>query len=481
VAFRPRAAPPERRRRHVVFGLLAALSIFIFVNVETGGTYRLTYPVAFGSFFDYQASSLLQGRIDVPEVGIGGEAFVVSGKYYGYFGVTPSLLRLPLVAAEIAFGELSRWYLLAYFSAALIGAYALLRQATRMARGVNAEPSYWAIALVTIASGLGSTLFFLGCRAYIYHEATMCGATFAVWTAYFGLRYLDNPERRFWVGALVCGFLSVNARPSSGLFALCFVGVVAAYNVIRALMRREFIPARHHVLIGVGAVAAVLSFNAMSFWKFRTFDGSPFRYSVQFDPQRLANIEGKNFHLVNIRRNLDEYVLAPNFHLEKKFPFFFFDSLHPRSYPEAKIDLAESTVALPYAMTGLVAAVLIGGVFTLWRVAPLRPALVLLIVGVAPMFVALLAAVATSHRHTGDFCPFLIATAACGIAGLDGIRWRVLSFSILTVATAWAVFATTALSLQFQGDRVWGSPPETVARFQHMRQWFDGIIGKQKQ
>jgi hypothetical protein len=475
-AFRWTGLPIATRRRHTFFAVLAALSLLLFIDVETGGTFRLTYPVSFGTFFDYQAGSLLQGHLDVPEAAISGEAFIIHGKFYGYFGLTPSLLRLPLVAADVGFGQLSRWYMAAYFAAAMLAAYGILRQTTRMARGADAEPSYWAIALITFGAGAGSTLFFLGSRAYIYHEATLCGATFALWSAYYTLRWLREPACRCWLGALIFGLFSVHARPPSGLFALSLVGVVAAYLLLGSLWRRQFATSARFTLVGVAAVAAVLSFNGMSYLKFGTFDGSPLKYSVQFDAQRLAHIEGKNFHLVNVRRNIDEYVLAPNFHFDPLFPYFFFDARVPRSYPEAKIDIGESTVGFPYAMTGLVGAWLLGGAWALIRFSRLRTTLGLLFVAVAPMALALFAAIATAHRHTADFCPFLVTSAACGIAALDASRRRAAWLALLSVFALWSVFVALALSLQFQGERVWGSPPETVARFQHLRQVFDATL-----
>ena len=106
-------------------------------------------------------------------------------------------------------------------SGGLVAAYVLLCHLTRVTCGPPAWPSRWAVALFAFAVGMGSTLFFLGARAYIYHEAILCGAAFALWSAYFSLRWLDAPARRgWWPGALVCGVAAVHARPPAGLFAL---------------------------------------------------------------------------------------------------------------------------------------------------------------------------------------------------------------------------------------------------------------------
>lgn len=380
--------PRQRWLQHGTFLLVALGSLWLFANLETGGTFRLTYPVSFGTFFDYQAASLIEGHLDVPEAAIGGEAFIVKGKYYGYFGVTPALLRIPFVLADVGFGKLSRWYMLAYFAASLAAAYALLRFAARMLRGPETGPSRWAVAVFTAAAGPGSTLFYLGCRTYIYHEANLCGATFALWSAYCSMRYLHEPGRRWWIGAAVCGLLSVHARPPSGLFALFLLGCIALYHLINGVRTRGMQAAWLPIGVGALSLLAVLSFNGLSYLKFGTFDGSPLKYSVQFDAKRLAHIDGKNFHLVNLRHNLDAYVLSANFHTDPHFPFFFFDPRHPRSYPEAKIDLAEPIVAMPFAMPALVAFAAVGSVWILVGVRRLRWPVILLWLGVTPMALA---------------------------------------------------------------------------------------------
>lgn len=94
------------------------------------------------------------------------------------------------------------------------------------------------------------------------------------------------------------------------------------------------------------------------------------------------------------------------------------------------------------------------------------------------MTIALLTAIVTSHRYTGDFCPFLIACAAWGIAAMDGetpiIRQGFLALtSLLTVAS---IFVTLAISLYFQGEYIWGVPDEIKHNYQQLRDRMDGFF-----
>ena len=474
---------------HRWFILVGALCTALFAALVTGGTFRFRFSEVFGIFYDYQAASLLHARLDVPEAGISGEAFVVAGKYYGYFGVTPALLRLPFVIFDLAFGQLSRTYMLIYYVACLIAAYLLLGHAVRVLRGRDASPSPWATAILLVSTGLGSTLFFLGSRAYIYHEAILCGAAFALWSIYCSLRYLAASGERWWIGALVCGVFSMHARPTSGLFALCVLGGVALVHLLSSRKKdsdsrtsEQSSPGHpgRHLAIGVLSVVGMLTFSGLSYLKFGTFDGSPLRYSVQYSPERLARFEGKNFHLSNLRHNLDVYVFKPTFRLEPRFPYYYFSAKNNRAaYPEAKMDLLEAALGFPYAMPGLFVLALAGGAWAFWCAAGLRPALTVLWLGVLPMAAALFTAVVTSHRYTADFCPFFVASAAMGLAVLDSqAGWRRSIFlgaaSLLTVLS---VAMTLALSVLFQGQMVWGVPDDVKQNHQHLQKRVDTFFG----
>ncbi|MDO8543840.1 MAG: hypothetical protein Q7S40_25640 [Opitutaceae bacterium] len=536
---------------HGWFVITAALCVLAFAALVTSGTFRFLFIDSFGEFYDYQAVSLLHGRLDVPDDALGGEAFVVNGKTYGYFGVTPALLRLPFAAAGVAFGQLTRSYLTLYFAACLVATYLLLCHATRVVAGggeikttgqvatntpsscrselardgsrnrlqagsymsraaawsrlfgsgsardavppreavpdsvetpeptQRSWPSAASTVLLTLATGLGSTLLFLGARAYVYHEAILCGAAFALWTVYATLRWIDAPRSRWWLGALIAGLLAVHARPSSGLFALCTLGCTALVHLAPAWRSRTIAAAVRPAGIGLLVVAAILSFNGMSYLKFGTFDGSPLRYSVQYTPERVAKFEGKNFHLSNLPHNAAIYLVRPDFHFLPRFPYFYLGLAHSDNYPGARVDLEEPTLALPYAIPALFALAMFGATWGLYWAPQLRVPMAVLGAGVIPMAIALLTAIVTSHRFTGDFCPFFIACAAGGLAVVDAEvprlrRWLLAVTAALTLVS---VPITAAVALYFQGEGVWGVPDEARQRYIEMSKRVDAFFG----
>ncbi len=484
--------------RHRWFVGTALVASIGFAWLVTLGSFRFNEREVFGSFYDYQAASFLQGRLDVPEEAIGGEAFEAHGKLYGYFGPTPALLRLPFVLSGFAFGKLSRTFMQAYFVASLLAAYLILCDAVRRARrapepatpGDDPLPSPLAVGVLIGSVGWGSTIFFLGSRGLIFHEAILGGIAFALWSGWCSLRHLDQPGRRWWIGALGCGILSVHTRPPTGLFALTLLGCVVIAIALRERRQeaanaraRTLLPAnfRRHLAIAGLCAAGVLSLNGLAYLKFGLFDAAPLRISRPYaNSDRLARIDGKSFHLVNLPFNFYTYLVRPNFRLEHGFPWIYLGSPKPgHFFPAAKIDLPDHTLALPYAMPSLCLLATIGCLGGLLTAPGLRPAIAAIWAAALPMTLALFAAVATAQRYTGDFCPVLICAAAHGLVGIEGARaaWRRIFQPVIILTTLAAIAVTVALTLHYQGDYLWGVPEETRLNYQLLRQRVDRFFG----
>lgn len=471
------------RRPHAVFAASATASVTLFAAAVSGWSFDLFAAESFCRFYDDQASSLLHGRLDVPPQALDAEAFLFEGKVYGYFGPTPALLRIPLNLAGLGAGRLSRAFMVLQFAACLAAAYALLIHAARCAGGPSAWPARRQVALLVLGAGLGSSLFFLGSRAYVYHEAILCGAAFALWSVWATLRWLHNGGRgRSWLAALICGVLSVHSRPPTGLFALATLGCAAAFLLYQAFRSKEGASAAgagKFTLVGILAVLGVFSFNALSYAKFRSFDGAPLRYHIQYGPDRIANIEGRNFHLSNVPYGLAGYLWRPNVVVRTTFPYFYIQGTDADDFPDCRIDLAENTLGLPWSMPTLTLLAALGfGVMGLRWPEATAP-LAILAGGLAPMAAALLAAVAQSHRYTADFVPFLIAAAAFGLAGTDTLSTgaRRLWLALTAVLTPVAVALTFAITVHYQGEGVWGVSEDIKERYLAMRHWSDHALG----
>lgn len=468
----PRRSLKSLAAPHVPFLVVLALCTTIFAWMISYGTFRLVAEDEFGTFYDYQAASLLRLRWDVPEPSLSGEAFVVAGKVYGYFGPTPALMRLPFALFGAGIGKLTRLYMVIDYVAALAAVYVLLVWAVRRRESSKAQPRKWQTLLALLPVGLGSTLFFLGSRAYVYHEAILCGLAFALWSMVCALRALDAPASRWWIGSLACGVLSVHARAPVGLFALCFLGSVSLFFVVR----REPPHFLRYLKIGIGCVLGILSFNAVSYLKFGTWEGCPLRLNVQYTPEKLAAIDDKQFHLSNLRFNSAAYLFQPSFALRPSFPYFYLEFINRKLYPESKIIYRDATLAIPWSMPALCFLAIVGGIAAAHYRLSLRLPLALVGLAAIPAAVAMLAAVAVTQRYTADFLPALIGLATLGVAGLPHLttNLRRVTLSVAALFTLLSLAITGAITLHHQRSIVWGVPEAARTEYAVWRVYIDG-------
>ena len=463
--------------RHRCFFLSSGICIIAFVWLITDGSFTLIYRERFGDFYDFQARSLLAGRLDVPPAALSGEGFYFGGKCYGYFGICPAVLRLPFVALGIGFGKLSRALMMIYFMGALLASYLIFTQLRAAADKHSKPPSNAATLLLIVNVGAGSTLLFLASRAFVYHEAILAGAAFALGSTYFTLRYLAQPGFGSAAGGLALGVCAAHCRPTSGLFALSFLAACALITILssRQSLKRA---AKSNLPVALLSAIGFLTFNGISYLKFHTFDGMPLRYNVQFleNPSRLVRINGEELHAGNILPNADAYFGTFTGVFTRHFPYIRDQGVVTDKYPGTVYDMNEPILAVPYCMPGLALLSLIGVALGAFKEPYFRRALIALAMAFVPMALVLFMAVVSSQRYTADFVPALVIATSIGLAVSDfGTRRAWLLMSTMPFAFA-SVIVTFALALHYQGEEVWGVPDSAKSHYRHIKHWFDERI-----
>ena len=199
--------------------LLAMIPMVFYFTTE--GTWDLAKVLRkrghAGVFFMAQAQAITHGRLDVERRDIPGECFDWKLRCYGYFGLTPSLLRLPFLAVlQRLRTALTPLYLGIAVMLAYWGALRLLERS--LVESTDPAPPRalvlgYAIA-GSLALGPGGTLLFLTHPA-VYEEAQAWGTAFFVLTlervwAWYGSR---NP--RPLIVAVLFGIAAANARPTA--------------------------------------------------------------------------------------------------------------------------------------------------------------------------------------------------------------------------------------------------------------------------
>jgi hypothetical protein len=252
----PSSTSPGRRSLRGQVHLIPAIVLVLatFVWMVTYGTWDLTRRETFGQFYDGQAHSLLDGQWDVDPLYIDFEAFVRDGKTYGYFGFVPALFRVPIefLFPDFAFSMTGRWSRLSETIACCVTlwyAYHILRRARTAFpelddpltdpkdRGNGARDKDAEVIFLVLA-GLGSTLIFLASRSYVYHEAIIWGAAFALGCYYHLLQYLARPRLGNLVAACVLAFCAFFSRASVGTGAVVALVLLAMDLLWKAIRFR---------------------------------------------------------------------------------------------------------------------------------------------------------------------------------------------------------------------------------------------------
>lgn len=508
--------PPNRTwsgrlGRHLHF-LLPSLGVLLaFCWFLTFGTWQLLEaeapPAYFADrFYDAQALSLLEGRLDVPPEAIDFEAFVHDGKYYGYFGLVPALLRVPLLAAFPALaGRLNRPIMLLACAVNLFVTYRLQRRVRYLA-GLQQPPTVAErvlVALFVVLVGLGTTNLFLGSCAYVYHEAIMLGGTFGLLFLDSFLGYVFN--RRWQQLLAACGWACCcfATRASVGVGPLAVLSVLAVFGPVLALHRglgaaaldrmalkglaQRGRYAGHPWLAGAAVAVAVGSYFGVNYAKFGTWSGMPLEQYAAFRHFGLMgyydNIEGKAFHLSNFRAGLCNYFGPTKVRLDARFPWVYMTG-EVTTFPETKIGLESQWASLPASSAALLLLSVLGlGVALLARAQARERCLRLPLLGALAGGVAILFMTNYIERYLHDWYPFLV------LAGLTGFYKLVALASRLVRCLAWTfliplilvgVYAHGAFALVFQRENLVANGYHnnwTAAKAEEFQQWRRSIDG----
>lgn len=279
--------------------LLVVLGIgVLFFGLVTKGTFNPFHRLGLRAvFFEDQARSLLHGHLWVTSESIDGEAIISNGHPYGYFGIVPALLRVPVMALfpnapagvwwPYWWPYLATWYFTAAFALEALCAIGLARWCTRQVRRIRgwSAPLWDALGEAgLVAAILGSSTLFLTARVYPYEEAILWGVAFALATVWSLLLLHETGRIRYAVLAGIGAIGTIGSRPTVGAGAvvamLCFIPVV--------WRRRAAV-----YTVAVGAATALASYCLVTELKFGTLLSPPWQNHIQYanSPQRLALVK----------------------------------------------------------------------------------------------------------------------------------------------------------------------------------------------
>jgi hypothetical protein len=458
------------RRRSATLGVAGSVVAFWLMATLAQPWRLLAVGSSTSKFYDGQAHRLLTGHLSVPSSLVGSEGFTTPHGTQMYFGLTPSILRLP-------FAVLGHWFdgrltvLSQLVAVAVLGwASARLFRRAEVALGAGdgapegriVWPYVWMAAAPTVAS----PILFLASRPVVYVEAVLWGAAAGVCGLEMVLAWWHDPTRRRLALAALVSAGALGARPTSG--AAPFVALVVFGLVL--LARREW---RRAVAALSAATAAAGTYVAINVARFHLFFGAPFDQQVftSINAGRRAMLAANNgayfrplFMPTTMLRYLSPVpgMLRPT----SVFPFITWGRNAPVLFG-AHFDTVTQSGSFPVAAPLLVLFAIIGAVsilrrraFRSWWAIAFGAA-----VGTVPTFMIGYVA----HRYLSDLVPLFVVLAAPGT--WVGVFWwrrrknvvRRATWAAASAVTSLAVIGQVAITLNARMFMVGASPDDRLA------------------
>ena len=450
------------------------------------------------NFYEVQARAWLHGRWDAGPGDFLFERFNVHGKFFTYFGPAPALLRLPVVLFTHSLdGRLSRVSMMLAFAVLLVASTALAWQGRRVVRGDGPPTRATLVAAggFVFLSGCGTTALFMAAKTWVYTEAILWGAAWAVASFSFLVAYLRAPSRRLLVGASATAALAFLSRGSVGVGPVFALGLVFgarlcawAWERFRKKGGELFLvrwlglgPTRENTRwwpVAIALAVPVVLYSYVNHVKFGTFFGTP-PYDLQDElaarPSRqvaLAANHGSLFGFHYAPTILLAYFRPDGFTIDRFFPWFSYAG-PPKIVGNIQLEAANFSASV--TVTSLVFVVL--GLLGVWAciraprladdrlgedlLAGDRPTAAVFrvpILGAAFGCVGMFVLAFLEERYLGDIIPLLVVGGALGlwwVARLLSGRSRavkVATVAVLVVLSVWSVWATASLTLLEQRE-----------------------------
>ena len=427
---RPRSSANPSRQRFViatVVGTAIAFPLFLWLQWDLwSGSLNPLRAVPYDNFYDLQARALFHGHLYLPNGKMGIEAFVHDGHDYTYFGLFPSLIRMPilLVTSRLdgqmtAPSILVAWLLTALFSALMLWRLRILiRGDSAVGR---AEAVSFGALMATIMGG--SVVLYLAAVPFVYSEDFAWSIPLTVGSLFALLGVLERPTKwRVLASGVLILCANLDRSPPGWACSIAAIAIAGWFALGRdqASNRRWVVP-----MLAVGFVPFLVS-CVVTYAKFGIPIGLPMADQVwaTVNAHRryfLAANGGKAFSFAFLPSTLSAYFQPFGIRFSGLFPFisppgapapWLAGAVMDQSYPTASFT-DTSPLLLLLGCWGVVTA------FRPRGIGQVRLTRIILF-GAAAGAGGVLLWGYISQRYLGDLMPFFII--ASGIALID--IWR---------------------------------------------------------
>ena len=329
-AFTTRSPAEISRRRFTiaaVTGTALTLPFTLWLLWDLwSGKVNVIRGVSFDYFYDRQARAMFHGHLWVPNGQLSIEAFVHDGHQFTYFGLFPSLIRMPILLFTSRLdGDLTApslllaWFATAVFTALLLWRLRVLIRGTALVGRAEAA-SYGALMAGVMG---GSVVIYLAATPFVYNEDFAWSIPLVVGTFFVLLGIQERPSWGQMAAAAVLVVCANLDRTPGGYAATIGCGLVAAWFALGkggTAARRWAIP-----LVAIGLVGFLIN-AAVNYAKFGILVGLPLQDQVWthlnvYRRYFLAANGGKPENLDHIPAQLWAYFQPFGVRFSTLFPF----------------------------------------------------------------------------------------------------------------------------------------------------------------
>ena len=376
------------------------------------------------NFYDLQARAMFHGHLSLAPGTLGLEGFVYGGRTYTYFGLFPSIIRMPILLFTSSLdGKLTPTYTLAAWLLTGLFSTLLLWKVRFLVRGDaamgRAEATAFGVLMATI---MGGTIWYLlAATPFVFNEDLAWSICLTVGSLFALLGVMERPS---WPRVLGSGALILCAnldRATTGWACLVGAGLIAlwfAFGFGGATNRRWCVP-----LLGVAFIPLIIS-CVVNHAKFGVWFGVSNTEQVwthvnAYRRKFLAANHGAEEGIIFIPTNLLTYFRPDGLSFSGVFPYVGLPTSPPTPVGGVLFDRLYRTSSITASMP-LLFLLSLWGLVTAFRPRAVgRIALTrLLLLAAGSAGAALMLWGYIAPRYLGDFVPFLVLASAVALADI---------------------------------------------------------------
>ncbi len=450
----PDVRTPERQSRRrfaiaVVVGAAAVTLPYLWVlwDLWTGHVSGLR-SVEPDNFYELQARAMFAGHLWVPTGSLGIEGFLHAGHTYTYFGIWPSIIRMPVLVFTHAYDGtltapslLAAWLLTGLFSALLLWRVRILIRG-EVVLGWAEAASYGALTAAIMG---GSVLMFIAANPSTYDEDFAWSVALVIGALFTLLGMLERPTTK---AAVASGLLILAAnlnRSPTGYACVIAALLVAGWF---ALGKGGADQRRWAWWMAVCGIVPLLASCAVTYAKFGLPFGLPMADQVwaHINAHRryfLAANGGKAFSLRFLPSTMWAYLDPGAIRFSSLFPFIAAPSTPAHAVGNVVLDQTYATTSVT-AASPLLFLLACWGVVTAFRPHGIGNVRLtrLILLGAAAATAGVLVWGYIAYRYVSDLLPLLIIASAIGLVDI----WRRLD-GRSAKARGWTFAAVAALAV----------------------------------